>query len=45
MAKNLDYYKKLLMEESKRHGIKSPTMAQPKNNFDEVIDSCYLGNG
>jgi hypothetical protein len=46
MAKNLDYYKKLLVEQSiKLNGTKSPLMAVPKNQFDEVLERCFLGNG
>ena len=45
MEKNLEFYKELLLNESKKHGIYSPLTAAPKNNFDEIFTNCFLGDG
>jgi hypothetical protein len=45
MEKKLEFYRELLLNESKRHGINSPLTAAPKNSFDEIFKNCFLGDG
>jgi hypothetical protein len=37
--------KRLLLDEAKRKSIHSPVTCMPRNDYDEVLENCYLSNG
>jgi hypothetical protein len=40
----IDTLKRLLLEEARRKSIHSPLTCVPRNDYDEVLENCFLSN-